>query len=110
MSDRGQTSYDWQHYIPRVQRKPGVLRNGAPFADMPAPLLAVVGSDFARLSPKAILGAQISLATDFRIPVFSFSSEEEFAGFLAAAAVQKSKSPRPPPLLPQPWPRARSRR
>ena len=39
LSDRGQTSYDWQHYIPLVQRKPGVLRNGAPFADMPAALL-----------------------------------------------------------------------
>jgi hypothetical protein len=39
LSDRGQTRYDWQHYIPLVQRKPGVLRNGAPFADMPAPLL-----------------------------------------------------------------------
>jgi transposase len=36
--DRGQTRYDWQHYIPLVERKPGVLRNGAPFADMPAPL------------------------------------------------------------------------
>jgi transposase len=41
LSDRGQTSYDWQHYIPLVQRKPGVLRNGAPFADMPAPLLSL---------------------------------------------------------------------
>ena len=30
--------YDWQHYIPLVQRKPGALRNGAPFADIPAPL------------------------------------------------------------------------
>jgi len=39
LSDRGQTCYDWQHYIPLVQRKPGVLRNGAPFADMPEPLL-----------------------------------------------------------------------
>ena len=37
--DRGQVHYDWQHYIPLVQRKPGALRNGAPFADMPAPLL-----------------------------------------------------------------------
>ena len=27
------------HYIPLVQRKPGALRNGAPFSDMPAPLL-----------------------------------------------------------------------
>jgi len=39
LSDRAQARYDWQHYIPLVQRKPGVLRNGAPFADMPEPLL-----------------------------------------------------------------------
>ena len=38
LSDRGQTRYDWQHYIPLVERKPGALRNGAPFADMPEPL------------------------------------------------------------------------
>ena len=38
LSDRSQTKYDWQHYIPLVQRKPGALRNGAPFADMPEPL------------------------------------------------------------------------
>jgi hypothetical protein len=36
--DRGQTRYDWQHYIPLIGRKPGALRNGAPFADLPAPL------------------------------------------------------------------------
>jgi len=36
--NRGQTVYDGQHYIALVQRKPGALRNGAPFADMPAPL------------------------------------------------------------------------
>ena len=35
---RGNICYDWQHYIALVQRKPGALRNGAPFADMPAPL------------------------------------------------------------------------
>jgi hypothetical protein len=35
----GPDRYDWQHYIPLVQRKPGALRNGAPFADMPEPLL-----------------------------------------------------------------------
>jgi hypothetical protein len=38
LSDAGQTRYDWQHYIPLLQRKPGALRNGAPFADMPEPL------------------------------------------------------------------------
>jgi hypothetical protein len=39
LSMQGQTRYDWQHYIPLIQRKPGALRNGAPFADMPAVLL-----------------------------------------------------------------------
>ena len=38
LSNRGETRYDWQHYIPLVQRKPGALRNGAPFTDLPAPL------------------------------------------------------------------------
>jgi hypothetical protein len=27
--------YDWQHYVPLVERKPGALRNGAAFADLP---------------------------------------------------------------------------
>ena len=35
---RRQVCYDWQHYIALIERKPGALRNGAPFADMPAPL------------------------------------------------------------------------
>ena len=39
LSDRGHICCDWQHYIALIQRKPGALRNGAPFADMPAPLL-----------------------------------------------------------------------
>jgi hypothetical protein len=34
----GQVRYDWQHYIPLIQRKPGALRNGAPFSDMPSAL------------------------------------------------------------------------
>ena len=38
LSDAGRVNYDWQHYIDLVQRKPGALRNGAPFADMPIPL------------------------------------------------------------------------
>jgi hypothetical protein len=38
LSNHGETRYDWQHYIPLLQRKPGALRNGAPFADMPEAL------------------------------------------------------------------------
>ena len=29
------TIYDWRHYLAVVQRKPGALRNGAPFAEFP---------------------------------------------------------------------------
>ena len=36
--ERYQTLYDWQHYIGLVGKKPGALRNGAPFATMPEPL------------------------------------------------------------------------
>ena len=39
LPDRGQTQYNWQHYIPLVERKPGALRNGAPFETMPEELL-----------------------------------------------------------------------
>ena len=32
LSHRSHICYDWQRYIALVQRKPGALRNGAPFA------------------------------------------------------------------------------
>ena len=31
----GRTVYDWRHYLAVVQRKPGALRNGAPFVELP---------------------------------------------------------------------------
>jgi transposase len=31
----GRTIYDWRHYLAVIQRKPGALRNGAPFIEMP---------------------------------------------------------------------------
>jgi len=36
--ERGEVRYDWQHYIELIERKPGALRNGAPFEGLPAPL------------------------------------------------------------------------
>jgi hypothetical protein len=48
----GQTVYDWRHYLAVLQRKPGALRNGAPFAELPegfkrlqASLLKQAGGD-----------------------------------------------------------------
>ena len=34
-STPGQTVYDWRHYLSVAQRKPGALRNGAPFLELP---------------------------------------------------------------------------
>jgi hypothetical protein len=31
----GRTIYDWRHNLAGIQRKPGALRNGAAFAEMP---------------------------------------------------------------------------
>ena len=36
--ERDQTLYDWMHYIALIERKPGALRNGAPFETLPEPL------------------------------------------------------------------------
>jgi hypothetical protein len=35
-NSKGVTIYDWRHYLAVVQRKPGALRNGAPFTELPA--------------------------------------------------------------------------
>ena len=34
-SASGKTIYDWRHYLSVVQPKPGALRNGAPFNELP---------------------------------------------------------------------------
>ena len=36
--DRDRVVYDWRHYVPLIERKPGALRNGAPFVELPEPL------------------------------------------------------------------------
>ena len=48
LTDKGKTRYDWQHYIPLVQRKPGALRNGAPFIDLPRATAAAAPRAVAR--------------------------------------------------------------
>ena len=41
--EREQTFYDWQHYIGLIEKKPGALRNGAPFETLPDPLKRLQG-------------------------------------------------------------------
>jgi hypothetical protein len=64
--DRGETVYDLWHYMPVLARKPGVLRNGAPFKDwvLPAALERVrrklAGSDDGDRQMVAILAAALT--------------------------------------------------
>ena len=37
------TIYDWRHYLAVIQRKPGALRNGAPFLELPIPFRQLQG-------------------------------------------------------------------
>jgi hypothetical protein len=37
-ADRDHVVYAWHHDLPLIERKPGALRNGAAFADLPDPL------------------------------------------------------------------------
>jgi len=64
-----------------------------------APVIAIVGTNFCRLDRKAIRGAQASLAVDFRIPVFFFATEEEFAEFIHAIAFREQATGNGPPRM-----------
>ena len=39
----GKIIYDWRHYLAVLQRKPGALRNGAPFTEMPTAFKTLQG-------------------------------------------------------------------
>ncbi len=49
-----------------------------------SPLIALVGTDFERINPKALRGAFISLAIDYKMPLLFFESEEELGDFIYA--------------------------
>jgi transposase len=63
---RGETVYDPWHYVPVLARKPGALRNGAPFKDWPLPAglervrRKLKGSDDGDRQMVAILSAVLS--------------------------------------------------
>ena len=62
---RQQTLYDWQHYIPLIERKPGALRNGAPFADMPEPLQRLRGLLLRREGGDRVMAKVLSAIAQF---------------------------------------------
>jgi transposase len=63
LSDKGGIRYDWQHYIPLVQRKPGALRNGAPFTDMPEVLQRLRRSLLRQAGGDRVMAQVLAIAT-----------------------------------------------
>lgn len=63
--ERNQTRYDWQHYVSLIERKPGALRNGAPFADMPEPLLCLRGLLLKREGGDRVMAKVLSAVSKF---------------------------------------------
>ncbi len=63
-SNSGQIVYDWQHYIPLIERKPGALRNGAPFADLPEALQQLRRSLLKREGGDRIMAKVLSAVPD----------------------------------------------
>ncbi len=67
--DRDHIVYDWQHYIPLIERKPGALRNGAPFADLPEPLLRLSRALLRREGGDRVMAKVLSA-----VPVFGLDA------------------------------------
>lgn len=105
--DRDQVSYDWQHYIPLLERKPGALRNGAPFAEMPAPLVSLQrallkrpGGDRAMAEVLAcipVVGLETIIAAACHLLEFGPTSLEQVRH--ALTRLQDNNPPILPPLI-----------
>ncbi len=63
--ERDQVSYDWRHYLPLLERKPGALRNGAPFLTLPDELRVLQ-----RLLLKRSGGDRVMVEVLASVPVF----------------------------------------
>jgi hypothetical protein len=93
--ERHQTHYNYLYYLGLVERKPGALRNGAPFADMPEPLVRLQqqllkqdGGDrvMAQVWPPSRLPAAESAEREVRsvsnqMKVARFPAHRDLAGF-----------------------------
>jgi hypothetical protein len=61
------TIYDWRHYLAVLQRKPGALRNGAPFAEFP-PAFRQLQDRTGQAALSAIRVMRVALAGSHYVP------------------------------------------
>jgi hypothetical protein len=110
--DRGETIYDPRHYVPVLARKPGALRNGAPFKDwvLPAAMERVrrklAGADDGNRQMVNILTAVI---TDGLPAVEAACAEAILHGVHSADVIlnilARQRNPDPPPAITDAAPR-----
>ena len=63
--DRDNTIYDWRHYVPLIERKPGALRNGAPFADLPDALKRLQHALLRRIGGDKVMAQVLAAVPQF---------------------------------------------
>lgn len=102
--ERYQTVYDWQHYIPVVQRKPGALRDGAPFNHMPAPLQHLQRHLLRREGGDRVMAQVLAAIPDHGLDAVQVAVELALesgkpSGEHVLNMLARLKSPLPPPTL-----------
>jgi hypothetical protein len=73
--DRGLVRYEWQHYLPLVERKPGALRNGAPFLDLPEPLRRLQAALLKRAGGDRIMVQVLACVPQFGLEAVQVATE-----------------------------------
>ena len=87
LTNRGQTSYDWQHYIELVQRKPGALRNGTPFLDLPPALLRLRQSLLRHAGGDRVMAQVLAMVTQFGLDAVLVAVEVVLEGATPSGAI-----------------------
>lgn len=95
-----QTVYDWQHYIDLVQRKPGALRNGAPFLDLPAPLLRLRQMLLKREGGDRVMAQVLAVVPQAGLEAVLVAVELVLEGATLAGSVSAEATQKDPSLAP----------
>ncbi len=74
-----QVRYGWQHHIPLVERKPGALRNGAPFAEMPSPLRMLQDALLRRPGGDRLMAEVLACVPTFGLEAVAAAAERVLA-------------------------------
>lgn len=105
---QGITLYDWRHYLTVVQRKPGALRNGAPFTELPESfsqlqkiLLNRQGGDREMADILALVMTHDETQVEKAIEL-AMQSERPSKQHVLNCLGRLSDAPKPQPLLPPP--------